>query len=417
VYNGIEEVYDIQEPLTHSFIANGIVVHNCGEVPLEDGGACNLGSINLSRFVIDGYAEKAEIDWASLKEATATLTRFLDAVVIWNELLNPLEKQRRAAAETRRLGLGVMGIADMLNQLGMEYDSDSAIELCEKIGSAIANTAYSASAELAEEKGPSPIFEYESYSRCPFFKETLDIETKELVRKKGLRNIAILSIAPTGTISSVVLGYRGDKNYVGVSGGVEPVFALYYTRRSESFGNQIFKIFHSTVAAYIDKYGLMERAQESNEEELRKILPTHFFRTAHYIEPAQRVRIQGIWQKYIDHSISSTVNLPEDIDPETISSIYLDAWRHKLKGITIYRAGSRYPILAAAEERNEFQQYKDKLFEVQINGSTAMMHGEDFLTMPNGTLTTVYHAMKSGMLRVEIMPENGDAIKVVAKEW
>ena len=123
-----------------------------------------------------------------------------------------------------------------------------------------------------------------------------------------------------------------------------------------------------------------------------------------------------MWQKYIDHSISSTVNLPEDLDPETISSIYLDAWRHRLKGITIYRAGSRYPILAAAEERNEFQQYKDKLFEVQINGSTALMHGEDFLTMPNGALTTVYHAMKSGALRVESESEE-EAIKVIAVEW
>ncbi len=387
----------------------------CGEVPLEDGGACNLGSINLSRFVIDGYTENARIDWASIKEAAVALVRFLDAVVIWNELLNPLEKQRRAAAETRRLGLGVMGIADMLNQLGLEYDSDEAIELCEKIGKAIANSSYAASADLAEEKGPSPIFDYESYSRCPFFKEALDIETKEIIRKKGLRNIAILSIAPTGTISSVVLGYsHNGKHYIGVSGGVEPIFALYYTRRSESFGNQIFKIFHSTVAAYIDKYGLMERAQESNEEELRKILPSHFFRTAHYIEPEQRVRIQGIWQKYIDHSISSTVNLPEDIDPETISNIYINAWKHGLKGITIYRAGSRYPILSTETERNELQQYKDRMFEVHINGSTALMHGDDFLTMPNGALTTVYHAIKSGMLRIETEEE---IAKVIAVDW
>jgi len=380
----------------------------CGEVPLEDGGACNLGSINLSRFVIDGYTDNARIDWDSLKEATTVLTRFLDAVVIWNEVLNPLEKQRKAATETRRLGLGVMGIADMLNQLGRPYDSDRAMELCEKVGEIIANTSYQASANLAEEKGPSPIFEYEAYSRCPFFKETLSIETKELIRQKGLRNIAILSIAPTGTISSVVLSYRnGGKNYIGVSGGVEPIFALFYTRRSESFGNKLFMVFHSTVAAYIDKYGLMEKAQESNEEELRKILPEHFFRTAHYIEPEQRVRIQGIWQKFIDHSISSTVNLPEDIDPETISNIYMDAWKHKLKGITIYRAGSRYPILSVDESKNELQQYKDKQFEVHMNGETKMMHGDDFITLPNGALTTVYHAMKSGMLRTDGTTEIG----------
>ncbi len=415
-YVGKREVWDITENETHSFITNGVVVHNCGEVPLEDGGACNLGSINLSRFVTDGYTEKAKIDWGMLREATTVLTRFLDAVVIWNEILNPLEKQRRAAAETRRLGIGVMGIADMFNQLGIEYDSESALELSEKTSRIIANAAYVASAELAEEKGPSPIFNYENYSMGPFFREALDQETRDLIRRKGLRNIAILSIAPTGTISSVVLGYRnGEKNYVGVSGGVEPVFALYYTRRSESFGNQMFKVFHSTVAAYIDKYDLMERAQESNEDELRKILAKHFFRTAHYVEPDQRVRIQGVWQKYIDHSISSTVNLPEDIDPETISNIYRDAWKHGLKGITVYRAGSRYPILSTEDVKNDFQKYKDRTFEVHINGSTAMMRGDDFLTLPNGALTTVYHAIQSGALRVE--SEAQETVKLVAHKW
>ncbi|MBI2971517.1 MAG: adenosylcobalamin-dependent ribonucleoside-diphosphate reductase [Candidatus Aenigmarchaeota archaeon] len=384
----------------------------CAEVPLEDGGACNIGSINLSRFVTDGYTGHARIDWASLKAAAATVVRFLDSVVIWNELLNPLEKQRQAAKETRRLGLGIMGIADMLNQLGIGYDSGEALGLSEQLGRTIVNAAYQASAMLAEERGPSPVFEYEPYSRCPFFHEALDQETKELIRNKGLRNIAILSIAPTGTISSIVLGYKlGKTHYIGVSGGVEPVFALYYTRRSESFGDQLFKVFHATVAAYIDQHGLMEKAQESNEDELRKILPGHFFRTAHYIEPKQRVRIQGIWQKYIDHSISSTVNLPEDIEPETISSIYLDAWKHKLKGITVYRAGSRYPILSTETKHTEFQTYKDKVFEV-VNGDTKLMRGDEFITMPNGAVTTVYHAIKSGMLRVK--ESEGEVPKAVA---
>ena len=155
----------------------------CGEVPLEDGGACNLGSLNLSRFVVNGYKETAEIDWKLLKEASYDAVRFLDSVVQWNELLNPLEKQKKAARETRRTGLGVMGIADMLNQLGMGYDSDEAIRIVEKIMRTIANHAYRASANLAVEKGPSPLFTYDAYSKNKFFIEALDEETKEIIKE------------------------------------------------------------------------------------------------------------------------------------------------------------------------------------------------------------------------------------------
>ncbi|MBI2575432.1 hypothetical protein HYV82_06130, partial [Candidatus Woesearchaeota archaeon] len=373
----------------------------CGEVPLEDGGACNLGSVNLSRFVKNGYTPEAEVDWEGIREVTALTVRFLDSVVAWNEILNPLEKQRRAAYETRRLGLGVMGIADMLNQLGIGYDSEEGIRLLEEAAKAIANTSYQASAWLAEEKGPSPIFEYEAYSKGRFFQEILSEETKENIRKKGLRNIAILSIAPTGTISNIVLGYKlGEKHFIGVSGGVEPIFSLYYTRRSESFGNVFFKVFHSTVDAYIQQRGLGETVQKTRDaEELKKILPAHFFRTAHYIDPEKRVLIQGLWQRYIDHSISSTVNLPEDIEPETISNIYLDAWRHGLKGITIYRDGSRYPILSTETEKTEFQRIKEQSFDVEMEGEQKLMRGDDIITLSNGTLTTVYHALRKGILR------------------
>lgn len=376
----------------------------CAEVPLEDGGACNLGSINLSRFVIDGYTPNARIDWNAIKDATMLAVRFLDNVVIWNEVLNPLEKQRKAAYETRRLGLGIMGIADMLNQLGIGYDSETAIEILEKTANLFANCAYAASAYLAEERGASPIFEYEAYSKGEFFKEALSQETKELIRNKGLRNIAVLSIAPTGTISSIVLGYKlEEKNFIGVSGGIEPIFALYYTRRSESFGNQMFKVFHSTVDAYIQKYKLGDKVQDSrNIDDLRQILPPYFFRTAHFIEPSKRVLIQGLWQKYIDHSISSTVNLPQDIEPEVISNIYFDAWKRGLKGITIYREGSRYPILSTEGKMSEFDTIKNKKFTIQLdNGEVIEKNGDDIITLPNNRLTTVYHTIKNNMLHKE----------------
>jgi ribonucleoside-diphosphate reductase alpha chain len=375
----------------------------CAEVPLEEGGACNLGSINLSRFVKNGYTPRAEVDWQGIWEVTQHAVRFLDNVVQWNEHLNPLEKQRKAAAETRRLGLGVMGIADMMNQLGKAYDSEEALALMERVMSTVANAAYQSSAHLAEEKGPSPIFSYEEYSACPFFREALSSETQALIRKKGLRNIAILSIAPTGSISNIVLGFEhAGKHYIGVSGGIEPVFALYYTRRSESFGNQRFRVFHSTVHGYVEMKGLSEDAQQRTLEE---ILPGHFFRTAHVIEPRMRVKIQGICQRYVDHSISSTVNLAEDIEPEVISGIYLDAWRSGLKGITIYRDGSRYPILSVDGQETQFQRVKGTRYKVRVpeqvttnGGGTTVkeyeVRGDEILRLPNGRLTTLYHYLR-----------------------
>ncbi|RMH60732.1 MAG: adenosylcobalamin-dependent ribonucleoside-diphosphate reductase [Calditrichaeota bacterium] len=369
----------------------------CAEVPLEDGGACNLGSINLSRMVTNGFSGRARLNWELLKETTQTTIRFLDNVVSWNEKLNPLEKQRKAAAETRRLGLGIMGTADMLNQLGISYDSDEGIRLVEEVMKTIADTAYQTSARLAAEKGASPIWDYEKYSQGPFFREALSETTREMIRENGLRNIAILAIAPTGSISNIVLSYKnGQKNYLGVSSGVEPIFALFYTRRSESFGNKFFKVFHSTVQAYIDLHELGDKVEHAQTEaELTEYLPSYFFRTAHHIVPQKRVEIQGRCQKYVDHSISSTVNLAEDIEPETISDIYLSAWKSGLKGITIYRDGSRFPILSVDSQKTEFQNAKEKTFVIRLSAEKELQaQGDEILVLPTGELTTVYHYIK-----------------------
>ncbi len=371
----------------------------CAEVPLEKGGACNLASINLSRLVKNGYSNNAEIDWDTLKSVTETTVRFLDNVVSWNELLNPLEKQRITAAETRRLGLGIMGTADMLNQLGISYDSIDGIELVEKVVRIIADTSYQASAGLAAEKGASPIFDFDKYSEGPFFREALKDETKDVIKKQGLRNIAILAVAPTGSISNIVLSFVNDKkHYLGVSSGIEPVFALFYTRRSESFGNKLFKIFHSNVQAYIDLHNLNKQVENAQTEaELTEHLPSFFFRTAHHINAEKRVEIQGRCQKYIDHSISSTVNLPEAIEPEVISNVYLNAWKRGLKGITIYRDGSRYPILSVDTDITEFQEMKQKNYKLLLaNGvENVTLRGDDIIVTPDGRLTTVYHHIKS----------------------
>jgi len=385
-----------------NYVGKPIICTNpCAEVPLEEGGACNLGSINLSRFVINGYTTNAKINWKQLSKSTKTLTRFLDNVVKWNEELNALENQRQAALETRRLGLGIMGIADMLNQLGIAYDSDEGTDLIGKVMEFITNAAYTASANLAGEKGASIIYDEESYMECPFVHEALNEETQQLIRENGLRNIAIMSIAPTGSISNIVLGFqRGNKNYIGVSGGVEPIFALYYNRRSESFGNKIFRVFHSTVQAYLDMKGLDIQTDENIE--IDDILPNYFLRTAHHINPTKRIEIQGICQKFIDHSISSTLNLAEDIQPEVISDIYMYAWKQNLKGVTVYRDGSRFPILSVEGEKTQFQDQMETTYNItQEDGKIVECKGDEILKMPNGKLTTVYHYLKNSDVNIE----------------
>lgn len=373
-----------------------ISTNPCAEVPLEDGGACNLGSLNLSRFVINGFTKDAEINWDELKNSTYNLVRFLDNVITWNESLNPLEKQKKSAKETRRLGIGIMGIADMLYQLDMDYDSNKGIKTIESVMEFINNNAYLASSKLAKEKSQSDIFVYEKYSKGAFFQEALSDEVKNHIKKHGLRNIALTSIAPTGTISNIVKSFEyNNKNYIGVSGGIEPVFALYYTRRSESFNNKFFKVFHSTVRAYIDKNNLADKFEANlGMAELKKILPKSFFKTAYEISHEKRIQIQSICQNFVDHSISSTINLPEEVEPEKISTIYLDAWKHGLKGITIYRDGSRFPILTQEKEKSKskFQEYKEKFFKMKVSQDEEVeFSGDEVMKLPDGTLTTPFH--------------------------
>jgi len=386
-----------------NYVGRPIICTNpCAEVPLEDGGACNLGSLNLSCFIENGYEANAKINWDKLAESTAILIRFLDNVVTWNEDLNALEKQKVAARETRRLGLGIMGIADMLNQLGLGYDSKEGIAIITQAMEFITNAAFQASASLAGEKGASPIYSEEEYMKCPFIEAALSKETQSLIRENGIRNIAIMSIAPTGSISNIIKGIQvGGKNYIGVSGGVEPIFALYYTRRTESFKkNEFYKVFHSTVQAYIDKMDLREELEAADK--IEDILPDYFLRTAHHIKPDKRVEIQGLIQRYIDHSISSTINLPEDVQPEVISDIYLNAWKKDLKGVTIYRDGSRFPILSTETELTEFQKIKENEFKISVDGDEIITaNGEEIIKLPDGSLTTVYHYMKNSDKAIE----------------
>ncbi len=390
----------------------------CGEVPLEDGGACNLTSLNLSRVVKKGYEENAEIDYSEIDRVTRLITRFLDNVITWNTYLNPLEKQRNSAKTTRRIGLGYIGIADMLNQLGLGYDSDKGIEIMEKVAKQISDSAYDESANLASEKGTPEAWNTEDYIKGAYFKEMLSPDVQEKIKANGIRNVAILSIAPTGSISNVVLGFKKDnKHYIGVSSGIEPIFALFYTRRTETVGEHFFKVFHGTIQAYIDVKNIKDEiATVSEEEDLRGILPDYFFRTAHHVTPEMRVKIQGICQQYIDHSISSTCNLPEDIHPEIISDIYFLAWKNKLKGVTIYRDGSRYAILSVSGKESEFQRMQGQTFNIKLeNDQIHSLNGSSIVEKPDGKLSTVYHSLKEN-IALETLSYNGTPIKEILSE-
>lgn len=361
----------------------------CGEVPLEHGGACVLSSLNLLSFVDDPFTERASFNWERFKEAVHLIIRFLDNVVEWNIYMHPLEDQKKAMKELRRVGAGVMGLADMLIALGMEYDSEEAISFVERVFQVYLNEAYKASSLLASEKGTFPRWT-SSWMNNPYFSR-LDEDTQELIKENGLRNVTVLAIAPTGNTSNTTLALRlNEKNYVGVSSGIEPLFALYYTRRVESEGGKTYRVFHPSVQAYLDLYGLSEEAQKGD---LKEVLPSYFFKTAHTIDPLERVKIQGAIQRWVDGSISSTVNLPEDIHPETVSEIYKAAWRYKLKGITIYREGSRFAVILTDGKPSVFAQFKKKRFRISVDGNTYTVRGDEVLVI-NGRLTTVYHLVR-----------------------
>ena len=341
VPDGEEDVYDLHEPVSGTFIANGITVHNCSEIPLEDGGACDLGSLNLSRFVLDPFTPQARIDFDSLRRAVRAGVRFLDNVLTYNEGKHPLPEQEEAARRGRRIGLGITGLGDALIMLGLRYDSDDAIRTAGELQELIKLEAYRASVELAREKGPFPAFDPEKHLSQAFF-STFPDNLLEEIRRHGLRNVSLLTIPPVGSGSALA----------GCTNGLEPIFALYYVRRSESLSREYYTVLHPLVAEYARMHGLdLKGLQDASDPHgyLKSRLPAHFV-TAHEIDPIKRVNMQAALQRHIDQSISSTVNLPREATTETVERVYFHAWRSGLKGISVYREGSREGVLLTPEE-------------------------------------------------------------------
>jgi ribonucleoside-diphosphate reductase alpha chain len=295
----------------------------CGEEPLEPYGDCCLGSLNLAAFVLHPFGNTATIDWRSLEKATRLSVRFLDNVLIWNQGRHPLPQQEEAAAQGRRIGLGLMGLADMLCQLRLTYDTDAAIAKAAEVVERIKLWAYDESANLAAEKGPFPAFDAARHFDNPFF-SSFPPAVLDKLSQQGLRNITLLTIPPTGTIAALA----------GCTSGIEPIFALAYTRRSESLSAHEFTVTHPLAAQYRATQGVAADAP----------LPD-FFTTAHDIDPEKRVHMQAALQRHIDQAISSTINLPREASRDTVERIYHQAWHAGCKGITVYREGAREGIL------------------------------------------------------------------------
>lgn len=309
-----EEVYDVVIPGINMFDANGFCVHNCGEQPLLPYESCNLGSINLSKMV-----KKGTIDWAKLRETVRKAVHFLDNVVDTN--IYPLKDTADVTLANRKIGLGVMGFADLLIMLGVPYDSDDALSLGEQIMQFIQSEAHQKSSEIAERRGSFPNFKGSIWEQ----------------RYSAFRNATVTTIAPTGTISIIA----------GCSSGIEPLFAVSFmrnvlngTRLFET--NPLFEVTAKVKGFYNAK--LLEEIARTGSVRKIKYVPEEvkrIFVTALDIAPIWHIKMQAAFQKNTDNAVSKTVNLPYNAKVEDVRAIYDLAWQLKCKGVTVFRYGSK----------------------------------------------------------------------------
>lgn len=336
-----------------------ISTNPCSEIALSAYDSCRLISINLTGYVLNAFTSDAVFDFDAFKKDVLTAQQMADNLVdLELELIDRIKEVcemgseldlwnllRNAGRDGRRTGLGTHGLGDTLAQLRLRYDSEAALDMVNTIYQALRDAAYEGSVELARLRGPFPLFDMNKERNCPFI-QRLPSEIREKMEKYGRRNIAILTQAPTGSVS--IVSKVGGFNRWNVSSGVEPVFRNFYIRRkkinpgdknarvdyTDVVGDswQEFKIYHSNVQNYLEQMG-------ADAE-----LPNYFV-TSDQIDWQKRIEIQGVEQQYLDHSISSTINLPRGTAPEVVGSLYMDAWKHGLKGVTVYVEGSRDGVL------------------------------------------------------------------------
>ena len=335
-----------------------LTTNPCGEIPLSAYDSCRLISVNLKNFVKQRWTDGAHFDLEEFADTVRKAMRLSDDLVeleveklesilgaadtaderqLWSNLLE-------ACTKGRRTGLGTHGLADALAGLGLAYDSPEGLEVIDRIYDTLKRSAYTESVELAKERGAFPVFDWEAEKDNAYI-QSLPQELQDMIKEFGRRNISILTNAPTGSVSIMSQ----------TSSGLEPVFRNWYTRRRKLSHNEQdqltdfvdelgdgwkeFKVFHHNLREYLDQFGL-------GEEDIPP-----FFTESDSIDWQQRVKVQGTIQKHIDHSISSTINLPKGTDPSTVGELYLEGWKQGLKGITVYVEGSRSGVLIAPPEK------------------------------------------------------------------
>ena len=305
------------------------------EEPLPAGGSCLLGSINLAEFVDN----KGVFNYSKFQETVIYAVIALNEVLAEGLPLHPLKVQQDSVQNWRQIGLGIMGLADMFIKMGITYGSEEAINFSEYISRLMMCTAIQASINLAQKNSPFPKFNYD-FTMDSMLKNYVSGGVKEVIKEYGMYNSQLLTCAPTGTISTML----------GVSGGIEPIFANYYTRKTESLHghDEYYKVYTPIVEKYMKEHFITDDSQ----------LPD-FFVTAHDIKPLDRIKMQAAWQENIDASISSTINLPKETTVEEVVNLYIEAWQHGLKGLTIFRDGcARTGILTTEPSKKEEEEEK-----------------------------------------------------------
>jgi len=344
-----------------------ISTNPCSEIALSPYDSCRLISMNLTGYVVDPFLPTARFDWDLFKQDIATATQMSDNLVdlelecirrimgvcssdremaLWQKLYD-------AGADGRRIGLGTHALGDMLSQLRIKYDSDEALKFVDGLYSFFSRNVYTASIDLAEVRGPFLAWDWDVEKDNDYIKR-LPADIQERAKQHGRRNIACMTQAPTGTVSLCSKTGRTFPRF-STSSGVEPLYAVSQIRRRKNnpsddgarvdhideLGDtwQEYNVFHPNVQNYLDHFGALDGGN----------LPD-FFVQAEDIDWEFRVRLQGIEQKYIDHSISSTINLPRGTAYDVVGGIYLEAWKNGLKGVTVYVDGSRDQVLRKVED-------------------------------------------------------------------
>jgi ribonucleoside-diphosphate reductase alpha chain len=369
--DGEEEVYCTTVHGPHAIVVQNVSTAQCGEIPLPDADSCRLISIYLPAFVELAFTDEAVWDQGALFRVAYIAQRLMDDLIdLEIEKLTEIrdladtEDERQLferfidkCVKGRRTGLGTHGLGDMLARLCVRYGSDEALSVVEAVYATISNAAYQASVDMAEQRGAFPIWNWETEKDTTFF-SVLPVDLVQRMARVGRRNGVLLTNAPTGTRSLL------SEN---CSSGIEPVFSNFYTRRRKidaarddmtpdyvdalGDGWKEFKVFHPNVKKFLElayqdpeAYGIENWLSVEHlpfDEFCNKAVLPYYFVTANDLNWHQRVRMQGTIQRYIDHSISSTTNLPRGTTPDVVANIYLEAWKAGCKGITVYVDGSR----------------------------------------------------------------------------